>query len=1078
MLSADELRSLCVAVRAKTAVVDEELVGRVEREVEQYRRRLAEAPAQEPPADLVDRLPLAGWLMYEASLMLLWDVKAGFDSLPGEEAATSLRNAMLIERLADAARALPWPEYAPRGLGTIRAQALVESKRDTVSGYDVAWTLHEEAREKHRSYLDSHGDSAAAKRFVLDLDEMLLQLALAETGTACRTAEQVIGRWLDDWEGADPDAERRAADTWVRRMFRQLSDGAAVGEEALAIGDRIDREHGFVDAVTEKRLIMKAGFRNPAIMTCRALLLMYSFCPEMQRLGMRPPKHDTWAAFMESLLDRFHAAFQFLRRPVRRADGTEVPLLKDHARTIVQFCLHLALLAAEQRLAEPLVVDETLTLDRLDDGGALAMARWLAAPDGAAGDGKVRGDASIIGSASMPRFVQSVEACRNDAHATADYRRWRSEWTVLDRYNAPERWGRIERVLAKESPQKALIIGSDYGGLRGVARDLATMRRTLEGRGFAVRACRPEQATRDGILRAYEELIEDARPGDAVVVYYSGHGGYVEAAGHGPGPAELQYIVPVDYRPEVDGDFRGIAQAELSVLLLRLTDVTRNVTVILDCCHSGRMSRDPSLELRTVPPSRYEQVRAHVERLELPTDRIGESNPHAVRVVACAPEQRAYSYPVAGGEYAGVLTESLALTLEEAGEEPVSWATVLDRVRHRVVGLGYGQRPESEGPADRLLFATQTQDRLHSLPVTALDGTGRVRLDCAPLLRVQHGDEFMIMPAGRDRPDPLHSVGDLTIDEVSAMAAAGPVTFAPGRTAVPIGARAFPTSVTAPQIAVRVPPGADRVLGALETALLARVARDGEEDWAAEVRIEPDGGLTLCDRTGPLHPPYRDDEQGIRHLAAAVKTYAQATQLRRLVGDDTYPLDATEVTVEWGRVVDGTAHPLPRDGAVLRPGERIYVTVHNKSTVPVYVSLLDIGVTGRTSVIYRATPAGRLLPAGRELTLGRRHDQVLVGAGMSWVPGLDPAHARPETILVVLTSAPQSLAALEQPGIAQTRSDRRGDPGSRLRDVIDQLGAGVRREVDGDWSSGLRYEIRGIDFRMHPDGPDAEGDAR
>ena len=655
----------------------------------------------------------------------------------------------------------------------------------------------------------------------------------------------------------------------------------------------------------------------------------------------------------------------------------------------------------------------------------------------------------------------------------------------------------------------ALLIGSDHGGLRGVRHDLAAMTQALRARGFDVRECPPAAATRAGILAAYEGIIADAGPGDAVVVYYSGHGGSTEPPRTGPPqtgppeteppqtgpsrtrpsqtgpswPADLQYIVPTDYDQSTADDFRGVTAAELSVLQSRLVAVTRNVTVILDCCHSGLMSRDVNLRLRALRgPAPYAWVRAHLDRIQLRTDLLPvESNPHAVRIVACAPGQRAFERPGDDGRWRGVLTTQLCRALAEAGDAPVTWSGLLDQIRYRVTGLMFEQRPEAEGPADRLLFSTERADLLNSLPVTPLDVPGRVRLDAAALLRVQHGDEFMIMPPGRAADDRAHRVGDLTIDHVAQTSVAGTVSFAANWSAVPAGARAVRTRVTAPQITVRVPTGdprGEQVLAALESTVLARPARRGAE-WTAEIRFDDSGGVVLRDRIGPLHPPYPDDAGGYADLARAVLIHAQATQLRRLIGDPSYPL-GTEVTVDWGLVVDGAEHPPPPAGSPLTPASRIYVTVHNRGALPVYVSMLDIGLSGRVSLLMRGTPSGRLLPPRSGYTYGR--DDVrreLTGVGLAWPAGLDPAHARTETILVVLSSAPQSLAALEQPEIVQTREPDRGPRppdrdhrapvgGSRLRDLIDQIATGGSREIDPNWPDGVRYEIHGIDFEMTP----------
>ena len=455
MMTAAELRDRCAAIRrgsqggAATApgleVVDDTLVCRIEADVLEYRRFLTAPQPQLPPDELAERLPLMGWLLLEASLKLLWIVKVDFESLAGPDGEASRAKAALIVRLADAARRLPWPEFAPRALGAIRAQALVQSKRDVESGYDEAWILHEEARKKCSEYADSHGDSPERERFLLDFDEVLLQLALAETGTACRTAERVIGRWAEELEKPDPAWTELDSPRWTQRMFRELADGVAKGERALAVADKIGKGPGFAYRVTERRLALPTSLRNPAIMTCRALLLVYSMCPEMRDLGRTPEGFSTWEEYQRDLLRRFDRAFAHLRRPVRREDGSGWPLEEDHLRSMVQLCLHLALLTPGHRLEEPLRVDATLTLEKLDEPAVEAICHWLAEPVG----GKAqRGDANLIGSASKPSFIRSVEDCREDSGRSADYRRWRLDWFKLDRYaEHPGRRERIEQIM-------------------------------------------------------------------------------------------------------------------------------------------------------------------------------------------------------------------------------------------------------------------------------------------------------------------------------------------------------------------------------------------------------------------------------------------------------------------------------------------------------------------------------------------------------------------------------------------------------------------------------------------------------
>jgi len=455
MMTPDELRDLCTGIRARSKKggpppgspeVDEALVASIEENVRDYRLTFwTKSRPQFPPDDLRPLLPLMGWLIYEASLDRLWVVAPAFGTLDGdggEESRTAIR---LIRRLAETARELVWPEFGPRALGAIRALALVESKRDTERGYDLAWQLHREAEERYASYLDSHGNSPDRDRYIRDLHEILLQLALAETGTACRTAERVISVWDKQFQEPDPDATTRSSERWTQRMFRELGEGMEIGERALKEATEIKKTHGFVYKVTEERLTLATGLRNPAIMTCRAILLLYSLCPEMERLRPAPPPTFTsWADYQEKLLTRFNNAFASLCDPVQHENGGDWPLNDEHARSRVQLCLHLALITARHSLPEKVVVDDTLTLQVLDDDAVEAMSQWLAVKQ----NGKQRGDANTIGSATKPDFITSVEACRQDPGAAADYEAWRIRWFELDRYaRTPERRASIAKLF-------------------------------------------------------------------------------------------------------------------------------------------------------------------------------------------------------------------------------------------------------------------------------------------------------------------------------------------------------------------------------------------------------------------------------------------------------------------------------------------------------------------------------------------------------------------------------------------------------------------------------------------------------
>jgi hypothetical protein len=439
MQTADQLRELATSFRSgQKRRTDDALVQLIMADVQEYRRLLIDKRQQLPPAPLDELLPLTGWLIYEASWETLQRIPTGWDreTTPAKDRATHETHMGYLYALANASRGLPWPEFAPRALGAIRALALAESKRDTVLGYDAAWTLHEEGRKKYREYRDTHGTDRVRERFVRDLDEVLLQLALAETGTACRVTEQVISRWAESYTG-------ESEDRWIRRMFRDVSAGVAVGEQAIDAARRIQREYGFVKTVTEKRLALLTALQNPGIMTARAALLLLVLGREMQRLGSRPDGHETWEDWERHTLGRFVKAYEAIEESTTDADGNPGEMRADLARQLIHMRLNLALLKPGYHLPSQQSFHPCLALATLDGDALEALSAYLAGDDGT--QGRERG----IGAATMPAFIRGIRACRQRGDGDNGYDEWRERWFRLDQLrDASDRRDNVRSALA------------------------------------------------------------------------------------------------------------------------------------------------------------------------------------------------------------------------------------------------------------------------------------------------------------------------------------------------------------------------------------------------------------------------------------------------------------------------------------------------------------------------------------------------------------------------------------------------------------------------------------------------------
>lgn len=447
VMSAERLEELCLALRRGEITCDDDLVAAIEADVVAYGR---EPRTQAPPDDVAELLPLMGWLMYEAT----WSALERIPNRRGSDGDRD-RNHEWILRIANAALDLPWPEYAPRSLGALRSLALAESKEDTQASYDRAQAFHQKARNRHASCLSYHRDPKNVPSpfagFELHYDEMLLQLVLAETGTACRIAERVVDRWAEEFAAEGDDADRQRREERVQMIFSDLAEGATRGEEALTAAERV-AEHGFVDRPTKERLALPTSFVNPGIMTARAILLMLGLYPEMQRLGYFPLGDDeSWDDSRKALAARFDHAYSKIERPILTSGGEPQELRHGLRLAVVQIRLAAGLLMPGHRLPSTLSFAPCLAHEVLDDDAVEAMSAWLTEPvTDAKGRETQRSHLRGFGGSVMPNFFDGVEECRVAFGGRPGYRAWRARWFILDKYaNEPGRAGRVSAVLGR-----------------------------------------------------------------------------------------------------------------------------------------------------------------------------------------------------------------------------------------------------------------------------------------------------------------------------------------------------------------------------------------------------------------------------------------------------------------------------------------------------------------------------------------------------------------------------------------------------------------------------------------------------
>jgi hypothetical protein len=248
---------------------------------------------------------------------------------------------------------------------------------------------------------------------------------------------------------------------------------------------------------------------------------------------------------------------------------------------------------------------------------------------------------------------------------------------------------RYRQVLAQNTPRKlALLVGINsyhQSPLAGCVNDIELQQQLLIHRfGFNpkdIYVLRDQEATREGILTAFEEhLIKQAKPGDIVVYHYSGHGSRIFdpepiVRGVWDTPQLNGTFVPVDSRlptgyPDSGGIVEDIMGHTLFLLMSALK--TENVTVILDSCFSGGATRETRVRSRQggknilVSPQEKTYQQQWLSRLNLSPEEFVQGYQTGVAkgivLAASAPDQEAREVNINGftaGVFSYLLTHYL-----------------------------------------------------------------------------------------------------------------------------------------------------------------------------------------------------------------------------------------------------------------------------------------------------------------------------------------------------------------------------------------------------------------------------------
>jgi hypothetical protein len=601
------------------------------------------------------------------------------------------------------------------------------------------------------------------------------------------------------------------------------------------------------------------------------------------------------------------------------------------------------------------------------------------------------------------------------------------------------------------APNKlALLVGIDkykypniVSPLAGAVNDVEDMKALLIGKyefpPENILVLKNEQATHAGIITAIQtHLIAKAQKDDIVVMHYSGHGSQMKDVTGKKISNMDETIVPFDSR-DPQGKVFDISGTELHSLLRSLSAKTRNITFILDSCHSGTLVRGARArgvpdDARTPPP--------------LPAIQAGERGLHEVdtepvppfALIAAATSKELAFEHIGGGREHGALTWFLTQQLRNAKPRS-TWRDVMDVVISNVNANYPAQHPQLEGAqSDSQIFGGTVALARGYVRATPLD-RAKVLLEMGEVSGVTTGSTFDIYPPGAKTfapPEkPLALVKITTVRDFSSEAklvSGGPVVQ---------GARAVERTHRYGRSRLRLylhRKESSPTLQALEQALTSlpqmQIVADASR---CHLQLEESNGRVLilsADGRTTSSPVSVTSADAVEHLTRQMRSWAKwfnMLSIRPALGG---PEIQVKVRAGQGGTSRDPFQNIGKADAVVSAGDRVTIDIANSSPRDVYITILDLSTDGSIAVIYpKVAGASEVLKAGLSLS-------------QNFTPFVPPGRASVNDIIKVFASTkPIDLTPTTQAGIREVRGeDYVEDPLNDLIAEADGISRGLMPE--------------------------------
>lgn len=602
-----------------------------------------------------------------------------------------------------------------------------------------------------------------------------------------------------------------------------------------------------------------------------------------------------------------------------------------------------------------------------------------------------------------------------------------------------------------------------------------------------------KSATREAITQHFRtHLIENAKkhPDAIFVFYFSGHGSQTADLNGDEGDGDDETLVAYDSRSDKG---RDIVDDEIAEWLDELKQHAKNISVIIDSCHSGSATKGTlgtAVARRVGRDSRPRPIVDSAQKLPATDKAPGallERDKRLSVISAAQPEESSYEDEIetpTGKRYHGFLTYNLVQVLSRNPD-----LTYEQAVRELEPGLrrqSPGQHPQAEGDIDRVIFAGSGRHFQPFIALTSIDGTSiTIAAGAAHGLR-EGGILAIYSPKAKSLTGEAEKLANARLTSIEALQSRASILDTP-KSSITAEAKvkvitAFPASE---KIAVGLPPPEEQpgsatkevftsLRGLLNNSKLARIANASQQPFVfADVQCVRGDGLPNqnaqqrpCTSTyslflrGSTIPLYdlkvvgKDPSDTAATLLEGIESLAKQESVRALENAaspyrDRLTVSLVKVDAERQQdgklIVKGESEVVRSGIETISIGKFYRFKIVNASDKDLYVAVVWLGTSGRIGLL---DPSGR----GELIQAGRSMMTSILQAGRP--PGLETYK------IIATTDRKVNFRTLEQPG---TSKDVDVSPLSWLLNQSVNTGfrdPEVAKNLDADAWTTARIDIR------------------